>query len=159
MRAVGEDRQAHKVWKHVCTLVWSVYLHDQLRGELGLRFIADVHDARHRERRKTGRARALPSSVGNPPATSLINMDDVRFAPNADGDGVLRNRPILEQKLTDDLDLWIGKPRLHLTRIENHEPIVWGYVRIGQIRCRRWNAGSYGIEPIPIVTDGKAVCR
>ena len=84
-------------------------------------------------------------------------MDDVRLASNADRDRVLRNRPVLEEKLTDHLDLRIGKPRLHLARIENHEPIVRSYARIGQIRQSR-KAERYGIEPIPIVTDGHTVC-
>jgi len=85
-----------------------------------MRFVLDVDDSRHRERRQAGGAGGLHvcrrvASAG----ADFIRSDQIPLTPDPDRDVHLTLRTVPPEQMTDLGDLRIGHARLNLADIEN----------------------------------------
>ena len=120
VRPIGKDRQPHQVGQHLRTVRRVVDLQHQTRDDGRIGLVADVDNARHRERRETGRAsRRLLRRAADTAGSAFIDEDDVGLATDLDVDGVLRGRAVLPEQLADQMCLRVRHARLNLAQVVN----------------------------------------
>src|SRR5882762_3440884 len=106
MRPVREDGEPHEVRQHLGTVLGIMHLVHDLGDDLRVFLVADVDDARHRERRHAGRACSLQlSGARDATRAAFIDEDHVWLALDLHRNRVLRGGAVLPVHLADHLRL------------------------------------------------------